>query len=217
MFTGIVQDIGSLLRKVPSGQGARLVISTRLPMDEVKLGDSIAVCGACLTVVRKASGLFEADISRETADRSTLFNARAGEKLHLERAMRLQDRLDGHLMMGHVDGVGTVSKREEQNDSLYLEVSAPENVRRYLVEKGSIAMHGVSLTVNSVAPDGFGVTLVPYTRALTFLDELTVGSRVNLEADLIGKYVERLMGGQRGASEGSGLNLEHLARHGFLR
>jgi riboflavin synthase len=216
MFTGIIQDVGTLLRRIPQGNGARLAISTRLPLEEVKLGDSIAVCGACLTVVRKEAGIFEAEISRETAARSTLHQARPGEKMHLERAMRLSDRLDGHLVMGHVDGIGTVTKREEQGDSLFLEVSAPESVHRYLVEKGSIAVHGVSLTVNAVLAAGFSLTLVPYTRQLTFLDELTPGSAVNLEADLIGKYVERLLGSRAAREAASGLTLEQLARNGFL-
>jgi riboflavin synthase len=217
MFTGIIQDIGRLLRIIPQGNGARLVIETRLPLEEVRLGDSIAVCGVCLTVVRKEAGIFEADISRETVARSTLRDARPGERLHLERAMRLSDRLDGHLVMGHVDAVGKVSRRSEQGDSLYLECTAPPEVHRYLVEKGSVAVHGVSLTVNALTTDGFAITLVPYTRALTMLEALKVGDQVNLEADIMGKYVERLLAG-RGARSGSGgLDLETLSRNGFLR
>lgn len=239
MFTGLIEDIGTLVRTIPQGGGARLVIRTGLPLAEVRLGDSIAVCGACLTVVRKDEGLFEAEISRETIARSTLGELRTGAPLHLERAMRLSDRLDGHLVLGHVDGTGIVRAREEQGDSLSLEISAPDAVLRYVVAKGSIGVHGVSLTVNALLSDGFRLTLVPFTRQKTFLDKLKVGERVNLEADQIGKYVERLLGARPGrvdgdasgaraeggagaeyssgaASTSGGLTLQQLARHGYL-
>jgi len=242
MFTGLIEDIGTLVRAIPQGGGARLVIRTGLPLSEVRLGDSIAVCGACLTVVRKDEGLFEAEISRETIARSTLGDLRTGAPLHLERAMRLSDRLDGHLVLGHVDGKGTVRSREEQGGALSLEISAPESVLRYVVAKGSIGVHGVSLTVNALLSDGFRLTLVPFTRQKTFLDKLKVGEHVNLEADQIGKYVERLLGLRAGHAAGDltsgdgtghgsghgsghgagqsaasgGLTLQQLARHGYL-
>ncbi|MFM7203244.1 MAG: riboflavin synthase [Myxococcota bacterium] len=216
MFTGLIEDIGQLTRIQQQGEGARLLISTRLPLHEVRLGDSIAVCGACLTVTRKEQRLFEAEISRETLARTAFVELKPGAPLHLERAMRLSDRLDGHLVLGHVDGTGILKTREERGDSLYLEVSAPPNVLKYVVEKGSIAVHGVSLTVNALLSDAFSLTLVPYTRNATFLDRLQPGDRVNLEADLIGKYVERLLGGQSARAAGGGLTLEHLARHGYL-
>lgn len=198
MFTGLVEDIGTLVRVIPQGAGARLVIRTSLPLHEVRLGDSIAVCGCCLTVVRKEESQFEAEISRETAARSTLGDIRPGTPLHLERAMRLSDRLDGHLVLGHVDGTGLVRARQEQGDSLWLDIQAPASVLRYVVPKGSIAVHGVSLTVNELLNDGFGLTLVPFTRTKTFLDRFKPGDRVNLEADLMGKYVERLLGSRLG-------------------
>lgn len=216
MFTGLIQDIGQLRRLSLQGEGARLLIATRLPLDEVRLGDSIAVCGACLTVTHKEQGLFEAEISRETLARTAFADLKVGAPLHLERAMRLSDRLDGHLVLGHVDGTGLVKTRQERGDSLYLELTAPPNVLKYVVEKGSIAVHGVSLTVNGLFSDGFSLTIVPYTRNATFLDRLQPGDRVNLEADLIGKYVERLLGGQAAGSARGGLTLEHLARHGYL-
>lgn len=216
MFTGLIEDIGTLVRTIPQGNGARLVISTHLPLDEVRLGDSIAVCGACLTVVRKEAGLFEAEISRETAARSTLGGLRNGDPLHLERAMRLSDRLDGHLVLGHVDGTGEVKARQERGDSFYLELRAPDSVLKYVVEKGSIGVHGVSLTVNDLLPGGFSLTLVPYTQGKTFLHTLMPGTRVNLEADLIGKYVERLTRARLDGASSGGLTLAHLARNGFL-
>lgn len=216
MFTGIIEDIGEVRRLIPQGGGARLVIASGLPLEEVKLGDSIAVCGACLTVVRIEIGLFEAEISRETVSRSTLASVRAGDRVHLERAMRLNDRLDGHLVLGHVDGVGEILRSVDQGDSLDLEISAPKGVYRYLVEKGSVAVHGVSLTVNALLEGAFAVRIVPFTGKRTFLSELKVGARVNLEADLLGKYVERLLSGQSKEKGGGGLTLEHLGRHGFL-
>jgi len=217
MFTGIVQDIGRLQQILPQGSGATLLISTALPLDEVKLGDSIAVCGACLTVVRKESGLFGAEISRETSARSTLASLRPGAKLHLERAMRLSDRLDGHLVLGHVDGIGRIAARVNQGDSLRIEITAPAEVMPYLVAKGSIAVHGVSLTINGLLPDGFSVQIVGFTQTATFLAELSVGEGVNLEADLIGKYVERLLTfREEGGRSTGGLTLAQLARNGFV-
>ncbi len=214
MFTGIVEDIGTLKRVTPSGLGARLAIETRLPLGEVSLGDSIAVSGACLTVVAIAPPVFEAEISRETAARSTLGSIQPGTRVHLERALPIGGRLDGHLVLGHVDGVGRIEGRTVHDDSTRLEIGAPLEVVRYLVEKGSVAVHGVSLTVNELHGATFGVTIVPFTARKTFLPELPVGARVNLEADILGKYVERLLPG-RGAQRG-GLSMEVLARSGFL-
>ena len=216
MFTGIIEDIGTLERTSQVSLGARLTIRTGLPLEEVRLGDSIAVCGACLTVVAVSAPTFTAEISRETADRSTLGSLRAGDRLHLERALQFGGRLDGHLVLGHVDGVGTLQQRRPYPESTYLEFSAPPEVMRYLVEKGSVAVHGVSLTVNTLRSDRFGVTVVPFTARKTFLEALPIGARVNLEADILGKYVERLLPGVSSSRHRAGLSLETLARSGFL-
>ncbi len=215
MFTGIIEDIGTLRRTAPAS-GGRLTIQTALPLEHVKLGDSIAVCGACLTVVAIDPPTFDAEISRETATRTTLGALPPGARVHLERALRFADRLDGHLVLGHVDGVGTIRERRVGEDSTHMEIAAPPAVSRYLVEKGSVAVHGVSLTVNTLRSDRFSVTVVPFTAGRTFLNTLPVGARVNLEADIVGKYVERLLQGLGTRRAGGGLTLETLARSGFL-
>ncbi len=216
MFTGIVEDIGTLEKTTQMGFGARLAIRTGLPLNEVRLGDSIAVCGACLTVVAVSPPTFTAEISRETASRSTLGSLRPGDQVHLERALPIGGRLDGHLVLGHVDGVGTLRQRRPHPESTYLEFSAPPDVMRYLVEKGSVAVHGVSLTVNGLGSDWFSVTVVPFTARKTLLEALPIGAPVNLEADILGKYVERLLPGSTRPSSNSGLTMDVLARSGFL-
>ncbi len=215
MFTGIVEDIGRLEKVSRHASGARLDISTALPLNQVKLGDSIAVCGACLTVVERAGDRFEADVSSETLARSVLGELRPGAPVHLERAMRLEDRLDGHLVLGHVDGTGTLREIRSRGESVELVIGAPPSVMRYVIEKGSVAVHGVSLTVNALLNDGFHVMLVPFSRRKTFLDQLKPGRRVNLEADVIGKYVARLLGGFRTPRTRRGVDLQQLIAQGF--
>lgn len=228
MFTGLIEDVGALVRVTPQGNGARLTIRTRLPLAEVSLGDSIAVCGACLTVTRLDGASFDADISRETVARTAFSSLPPGAPLHLERAMRLGDRLDGHLVMGHVDGQGTLRRWEERGDSLYLGVDVPPGLLRYCVEKGSIAVHGVSLTINELLESGVGLTLVPWSRKKTCFDQLRPGALLHVEVDVIGKYVERLLGTPKHESHGgredaredgkhAGLSMAMLEQHGFLR
>jgi riboflavin synthase len=213
MFTGIVEDLGTI-REVRRGpESARLRIATRLPLAEVRLGDSIAVDGACLTVVQMAGDLFDVDASVETLARTTLSERRVGDSVHLERALRMGDRLGGHLVTGHIDGVGRVTSRTPHGPSLELTYSAPPEVLRYIVVKGSIAVDGVSLTVNTRTESGFGVVLIPHTLVKTHLGDRPPGAPVNLEADLIGKYVERLLPG----SEGRGVDLELLREQGYAK
>jgi riboflavin synthase len=213
MFTGIVEDLGTVgeVRRGPSS--ARLRISTRLPLAEVRDGDSISVDGACLTVVARSSDAFEVEAAVETLSRTTLGERRVGDPVHLERALRLSDRLGGHLVTGHVDGVGTVASRVQRGPALEVTFHGPPEILRYVIPKGSIAVDGVSLTVNEREADRFSVVLVPYTREKTLLDRREPGARVNLEADLIGKYVERLASPGR---EG-GLSLEFLRAHGYVK
>jgi len=194
VFTGIVQGIGRVATAAPRGDGLRITVDTaRLGMGEVREGDSIAVAGCCLTVVEKAGDLLSFDVSAETLAHTASLD-RPG-RVNLEQALRLTDRLGGHLVSGHVDGVGVVVRIEPVGDtggSTRLEIDAPPPLARFIAPKGSIAVDGVSLTVNDAAGRGFAVNLIPHTLALTTLGELVPGARVNLEIDVIARYVARL-------------------------
>lgn len=195
MFTGIVEDTGVVQRiERTSEGGARCVVTTALDLGDTRVGDSIAVDGCCLTAVVIAPGEVAFDLGPETLAVTKLGDLQAGSRVHLERALRLSDRLGGHLVAGHVDAVGTLERRVPAGDALLLRFAAPSSITRYCVHKGSICVDGVSLTLNVVDDQGFEVGLIPHTLEKTHLGELKVGERVNLEADLIGKYVERLLG-----------------------
>ena len=192
MFTGIVQAVGKIQTLEAKGQDARAVLATgSLDMSDVQIGDSIAVNGVCLTVVEKNAASFVADISAETLRCTTGLTAQA--QVNLEKALRLADRLGGHLVSGHVDGVGVVARFEALGESYLLQILAPAELAKYIAVKGSITVNGVSLTVNEVAAERFSVNLVPHTLAATTLKELAAGSSVNLEVDLLARYAERLL------------------------
>jgi len=196
MFTGIVQDVGSVQALEPRAGDMRLTVRVgRLPLARLALGDSIAVAGVCLTVVQldPAQGCFSADVSRETLALTTLGAYREGRQVNLEPALRAGDALGGHLVIGHVDGVGEVRERRGDARSELLRISAPPALGRYLARKGSVTVDGVSLTLNEVGAEQFTVNLVPHTLAVTTLAALAVGERVNLEIDVIARYVERLI------------------------
>lgn len=220
MFTGLIEATGTLRRVDPLPKGVTLTIGA--PRDlvaELALGDSVACDGACLTVTRFRDDWFTVDASAETMARTALGERRPGHRIHLERATRVGDRLGGHIVAGHVDGTGRLVRKAPLGEALQLDFSAPPEVARYLVEKGSIAIDGVSLTVNTV-DDGagtFSVVLIPHTQGVVTLAERPIGGRVNLEADVIGKYVERLLNYKGGAgAHKAPLDLETLARAGFM-
>ncbi|MGN2390037.1 riboflavin synthase [Pelomicrobium sp. G1] len=191
MFTGIVEAVGRIKHLSPLEAGLRLSIAPGdLDLADMKTGDSVAVNGVCLTVVALAPGTLTVDVSRETL--SCTCGLDAPGEVNLEKALRLDDRLGGHLVTGHVDGVGTVTRFERVGECHTLSVRAPTGLGRYIARKGSIAVHGVSLTVNEVAGDEFTVNLIPFTLEATTLKDLAPGARVNLEVDLIARYVERL-------------------------
>ena len=193
MFSGIVAAIGRINKIEKREGGVRLGVSaSRMGMDDVAIGDSIAVNGICLTVVVKSATSFEADVSAETLSCSIGLDA-AGE-VNLEKSLRLSDRLGGHMVSGHVDGVGEVLKFEPVGESMLLRVRAPDALARYIAQKGSIAIHGVSLTVNHVEWPEFAINLIPHTVSVTTLKYLKPGSKVNLEVDMIARYVERMLG-----------------------
>lgn len=217
MFTGLVEEVG-VVRGISRGRdSARLVVEAPGMAAEVRVGDSVAVNGACLTVVERTPRTFTADVMAETLARTNLGLLKPGDRVNLERALRLGDRLGGHLVTGHVDGVGRIRRRREEDIAVLLEIEAPPEVMRYVVRKGSVAVDGVSLTVADVDRQGFLVSLIPHTAARTTLGARRPGEPVNLEADIIGKYVERLLSCyQRGDGAPQGISLEFLSAHGFL-
>jgi riboflavin synthase len=193
MFSGIIADVGSIAEAGDRDGGLRLTIATTaLDMGDVKTGDSIAVNGVCLTVIEHTNDRFTVDVSRETLDCTAGLDT-TGAPVNLEKALRLSDRLDGHMVSGHVDGVGEVIEFSNLGESWKLVVRAPQALAKYIALKGSVTINGVSLTINRVSGVAFCVNLIPHTLAMTNLKNLSAGSRVNLEVDLIGRYVERMM------------------------
>jgi riboflavin synthase len=201
MFTGIVEELGEIVRRTETGADSAL-IAVRGPLvtSDAGPGDSIAVNGVCLTVVDVDGGVFTADVMGETLRRSALGDLRPGDPVNLERAATVGSRLGGHLVQGHVDGVGQIVGSEPAEQWLMVRFALPPRLARYVVEKGSITVDGVSLTVTEVDGEGFSVGLIPTTRKLTTLGHKGVGDRVNLEVDVIAKYVERLLGARTGVA-----------------
>jgi riboflavin synthase len=215
MFTGLIEDVGKLTGLVRSGEAGQVTVATALPVGEIHLGDSVAVNGVCLTVTRQGAGGLTFDVSPETLDRSTLGALRSGDKVNLERALRLSDRLGGHIVTGHVDCIARLEERREVSGTIVFTFRLLDTaIARYLVPKGSVAIDGISLTVNGVIASAFTVTIIPHTAAMTTLVHRKPGDCVNIETDIIGKYVERLLSG-RGVSGNSGVTLDLLARNGF--
>jgi len=198
LFTGIVEAVAPVVSIEPGRGGARLVVEAPGLSSEVKLGDSVAVNGCCLTVVANASGRLHFDAVQETLERTSIGDLRPGARANLERAVRADARLDGHVVQGHVDGTGRVRALERRDDDVRFAVSCDEEITRYLVPKGSVAIDGVSLTVVSLSDAGFDVALIPHTLAETNLGDRSPGDRVNLEADVLGKYVVRYLERTRG-------------------
>jgi riboflavin synthase len=219
MFTGIIQAVGTLAGMQLRGGDMRLHISTgKLELASVQLGDSIATNGVCLTVVELPGDGYVADVSRETLALSTLSSLAPGARVNLEKALTLNTPLGGHLVSGHVDGVGRVLDRRDDARSVRFRIEAPAELARYIAHKGSICVDGASLTVNSVNGNQFELNIVPHTLQETIMEGYAPGTRVNLEVDLVARYLERLLMGERAAeadSKSGGLSLETLVRNGF--
>ena len=213
MFTGIIAALGKVVAVQTQGGDVRLeVASQKLDLNDVELGDSIAVNGVCLTVVSMQSDRVYFDVSKETLDRTSIGIAKIGSEINLEKALALGDRLGGHFVSGHVDGMGECIKRETSARSIIFQFRIPSNLERYIAEKGSICIDGVSLTVNEVSQGIFEVNIIPHTLEETIIKDYQVGTRVNLEVDLIARYLERLIPGEK-----SNVTQDKLLKHGFLK
>lgn len=219
MFTGIIESVGSIASMQARGNDMRVAINTgKLDMSDVQLGDSIATNGVCLTVVEFSSQHYVADVSMETIKRTGFANYSQGMAVNLEKALMATSRLGGHIVSGHVDGVGEIASIEDAGQTWEIWVKAPDNLAKYIAEKGSMTVDGVSLTVNDVDGAKFKLTLVPHTLQETIIQHYQAGSKVNLEVDLIARYLERLMLGDKAAQSQSGdINLAFLAENGYLR
>jgi riboflavin synthase len=216
VFTGLIEDLGTLRRFQKSGDSGRITIATAFPMQEIVMGESIAVNGVCLTVVGFGGGSFTADVSPESLARTNLGQLNTGSRVNLERALKLSDRLGGHIVSGHVDTQGVVTERRQDQNAVRFTIEVPQSQIRYLVEKGSVAIDGISLTVNAVAEQTFSVAVIPHSLAKTTLQWCEPGVRVNVETDILGKYVERLLRPAQSIPKEGSISLDFLAKNGFM-
>jgi len=214
MFTGIIENKGRVLRVEYRGQEERLTLEIPMDLTDLKLGDSININGVCLTVVEKKEQAIGVDLSLETLEKTILGKLKEEDKVNLERALRLTDRLGGHIVTGHIDGIGVILEKRREKDFLGLRVRIPPSISRYVVQKGSIAIDGISLTVNQCQGEEIQITLIPYTIEKTTLIDKKVGDQVNVEADILGKYVEKML--DRGVGESERVDLSFLKKHGFV-
>ena len=215
MFTGIIEDKGKVLRVEYRGQEKRLSIGLPSYLTELQVGDSININGVCLTVIQKKEREVDLDLSQETLQKTILGELKEGDLVNLERALKLTDRLGGHIVTGHVDGIGVVIGKSKERDFVKLRIKIPESVSKYVVAKGSIAIDGISLTVNECRAGEIEMTLIPYTLEKTTLMNKKVGNRVNVEVDILGKYVEKLL--DREDRKSGKVDLSFLKEHGFTK
>lgn len=215
MFTGIIEEIGTVKNIQRNGSNSFIVIEAKKVLEDVHIGDSIAVNGVCLTVTRTDGSIFQADVMNETLSRSSLGELRQGSKVNLERAMAANGRFGGHIVSGHIDGTGTIADIKNDGIAVWYTIAANADIMRYIVEKGSIAIDGISLTVAKVTDRDFSVSVIPHTAEMTILSTKSKGQTVNLENDIIGKYVEKLMKPAEN-SEKSGIDTAFLASNGFI-
>jgi riboflavin synthase len=213
MFTGLIETVGRVTACERRGTAAVLTVASALPVAEIAIGDSVAVNGACLTVTALREAALTFDVSPETLATTILGMLRGGQSVNLERALRLGDRMGGHIVTGHIDCIGKLSRMNETSGNRVLEFTLPHDSARFLIHKGSVAINGISLTVNKVTSDGFSVNIIPLTHISTTLDTLKLGDDVNIETDIIGKYVERLAFPWK---SGGSLSMKTLAENGFI-
>ncbi|HIF5955015.1 TPA: riboflavin synthase [Vibrio parahaemolyticus] len=216
MFTGIVEAVGKLTAITPKGEDITVTVEVgKLDMSDVKLGDSIATNGVCLTVIDFGSNYYSADLSLETLKKTGFANYQVGEKVNLEKAMLPTTRFGGHIVSGHVDGVGEIVERNQVGRAIEFWVAMPAEISKYVAEKGSITVDGISLTVNDLRKNAFKLTIVPHTSEETTIDQFQVGSKVNLEVDVLARYMERLLQGQQEEQPESRITMDFLQQNGF--
>ena len=220
MFTGIIEGFGTIREIRPEGQGKRMTVDADFFLEQTKIGDSICVSGACLTVVMIDDKRFSVDLSPETLAKTTFKSAKIGDRVNLERALRLSDRIDGHLVSGHIDGIGTVTLIQNIGNAVIVSFKVPEFISHYMIQKGSVAVDGISLTINNCGHDSFDVSIIPHTARLTTISFKKAGDLVNIETDMIGKYVERFVGDKHHDEKTKGvkrsIDMEFLAKTGFV-
>ena len=220
MFTGIIEGLGTIREIRPEGQGKRMTVDADFFLEQTKIGDSICVSGACLTVVMIDEKRFTVDVSPETLSKTTFGGTKIGDRVNLERALRLSDRIDGHLVSGHIDGTGTVTLKQNIGNAIVVSFKVPEFISHYMIQKGSVAVDGISLTINNCGHDSFDVSIVPHTAKMTTIGFKKAGDLVNIETDMIGKYVERFVGDkhrdEKKKGAGNSINMEFLAKSGFV-
>lgn len=221
MFTGIIEGFGTVRGVQASGSAKRMTIEADFDLDGVRIGDSICVSGTCLTSVTLDGRRFTADVAPETLARSTHKEARAGARVNLERALKLGSRLDGHIVSGHVDGTGIIRSKIRNANAWIITIEVDSSLSRYMIEKGSVAVDGISLTINRCGDRDFDLSIIPHTAMLTTIGFKEAGDLVNIEVDIIGKYIEKLMikpfsASGEGNEKTSGIDIDFLARNGFL-
>lgn len=215
MFTGIVEEIGRVHSVIKSAKSAKITIKASRVLEDIKLGDSISTNGVCLTVTEFTSKTFTVDVMAETMRRSSLNVLSSGDEVNLERALRVGDRLGGHIVSGHIDGMGRMSNYENEDNAVWVTIEACNDILKYIVQKGSIAIDGISLTVAYVDETVFKVSIIPHTKEVTTLLKKKVGDVVNLECDVVGKYIEKLLLVKEETPEKGAIDMNFLSEHGF--
>ena len=216
MFTGIIEEVGRIEAISYGISSARIKIIASLVLEEVKVGDSICVNGICLTVTSFQPGSFTADVMHETLNRTGLSTLENGSPVNLERAMLANGRFGGHIVSGHIDGTGSIASISPDDNAIWFEIKTSPNILYYIVEKGSITIDGISLTVAKVSEESFSISAIPHTVSETNLRDKKIGSLVNLECDVIGKYVEHFVKNEKPEEEGSKISMDFLSQHGFI-
>lgn len=218
MFTGLIEEVGEITSVTRKGNSAQITVRAGKILKDTKIGDSISTNGVCLTVTEKTSNTFTVDVMPETMKRTNLKNFKYGSKVNLERALRVGDRLDGHMVSGHVDGLGKIANYLKEDNAVWITVEADKSLLKYIIEKGSIAIDGTSLTVAYVDDRSFKVSIIPHTGEATTLLDKKIGYEVNLECDMVGKYIEKFMKYEEDKSEesNSNLNEDFLRQNGFM-
>ncbi|MCP3951613.1 MAG: riboflavin synthase [Desulfobacterales bacterium] len=220
MFTGIIEGLGTVALVKPVAGGSRLTVTADFALEGTGIGDSIAVNGACLTAVSLQGPRFSVDVSPETLSKTTFNKVKIGDRVNLERALRLSDRLDGHLVSGHIDGLGTIKGKQKQGNAIVVTFAVSAALAHYMIPKGSVAIDGISLTINSCEKQSFSVSIIPHTAGITTIGLKDAGDTVNIETDMLGKYVEKFVHKEGRASrekrDPESLDMQFLAKTGFL-